>query len=343
MLPTIEWRDGRVVMIDQRLLPEKEVYVECRSHEDVAEAIESMTIRGAPAIGVAAAMGVALGFGREAKRGRPEDAFNRVTERLRRTRPTARNLFWALERMKSVFEHNRDAGPEEITGRLEAEALAVEAEDIDINTRLGAAGRSLIRDGMSVLTHCNTGDLATAGYGTALGVIRAAFEEGKKIRVFVDETRPYLQGARLTCWELSRQGIPHVLIADSAAGWLMKRGEVGLALVGADRIAGNGDTANKIGTYALAVLAREHGIPFYVAAPMSTVDLALGDGERITVEERDPDEVRSFGGRAVAPPGTPAWNPAFDITPARFIAGIITQYGVARPPFERTLPAVGRS
>ncbi|MBN2198401.1 MAG: S-methyl-5-thioribose-1-phosphate isomerase [Candidatus Aminicenantes bacterium] len=343
MLPTIEWRDGRVIMIDQRLLPEKEAYVECRSHEDVAEAIENMAIRGAPAIGVAAAMGVALGFGREAKSGRTEDAFNRVTERLRRTRPTARNLFWALERMKSVFEQNRDASPEEMTSRLEAEALAVEAEDIDINKRIGSAGRSLIRDGMSVITHCNTGGLATAGYGTALGIVRAAFEEGRKVRVVVDETRPYLQGARLTCWELRRLGIPHVLITDGAAGWLMKGGEVGLALVGADRVARNGDTANKIGTYSLAVLAREHGIPFYVAAPVSTVDFSLADGEGIPVEERSEDEVRNFGGRPVAPPDTPARNPAFDVTPARLIAGIITEHGIARPSFERTLRSLGRS
>ncbi|MBM3296095.1 MAG: S-methyl-5-thioribose-1-phosphate isomerase [Candidatus Aminicenantes bacterium] len=342
MLPTIEWRGDRVVMIDQRLLPEEEVYVECRSHEEVAAAVEAMVIRGAPAIGVAAAMGVALGFGREAKNDGSDEAFRRVTERLGRTRPTARNLFWALERMKAVYDKNRGLSLEEIERLLVTEALAVEAEDIEANRRIGAAGRSLIRHGMSVLTHCNTGGLATAGYGTALGVIRAAFEEGKNVRVVVDETRPFLQGARLTCWELSKLGIPHVLIADGAAGWLMQAGEVGLAMVGADRIARNGDTANKIGTYSLAVLAREHGIPFYVAAPWSTVDLSLDDGRSIPVEERGADEIRRCGGRPIAPAGTPVRNPAFDITPARFLSGIVTEFGIARPPYERTLPALGR-
>ncbi len=339
MRPTIEWRGGKVVLIDQRRLPEDEVYLECRDHEDVARAIEEMAIRGAPAIGVAAAMGLALGFEREARSGREEETFRRIADRLRRTRPTARNLFWALDRMRTVFEKSRGLNLEAMKTRLREEALAMEAEDISVNKRIGRFGSELIREGMSVLTHCNTGDLATAGYGTALGIVRAAFESGKRLRVFVDETRPYLQGARLTCWELSRLGIPHVLITDNAAGWLMKKGEVGMVLVGADRIARNGDTANKIGTYSLAVLARGHGVPFYVAAPSSTFDPSLDSGEQISIEERSADEVRKFRDCAAAPASTPALHPAFDVTPGRLIDGIVTENGVVRPPYEQSLAA----
>ncbi len=337
MLPSIEWREGRVVMIDQRRLPDQEVYIECADHEDVARAIEQMAIRGAPAIGVAAAMGLALGFNKEAAAGDAEEAFARVAERLRRTRPTARNLFWALERMRAVFDRVKSLGREEAARRLTSEALAMEAEDIALNKRIGRWGRSLILEGANVLTHCNTGDLATAGYGTALGVIRAAREEGKSLRVIVDETRPFLQGARLTCWELGRLGIPYVLITDNMAGWLMKRGEVGVVLAGADRIARNGDTANKIGTYSLAVLARAHGLPFYIAAPRSTVDPSLEHGDLIPIEEREAEEVRSFGGCRVTLPDAPVRNPAFDVTPARFITAIITENGVARPPYDKSL------
>jgi len=344
MLPTIEWKDGRVKMIDQRLLPEQEVYVECLDHEQVAQAVEAMVIRGAPAIGVAAAMGLALGFNREAKAAGPAaaEAFDRISQRLWRTRPTARNLFWALERMKSVFQANGNLDLGALKKRLIEEALAIEREDIEANRAIGRFGRSLIKDGQSILTHCNAGELATAGYGTALGVIRAAWEEGKKIKVYVDETRPFLQGARLTVWELARQGIPYVLITDSMAGWLMKQGEISLVLTGADRIARNGDAANKIGTYSAAVLAREHGLPFYVAAPFSTVDMALEHGGQIPIEERDGGEVRRAGGCLITLPEAPVRNPAFDVTPARYIAAIITEKGIARPPYEKSLSELYR-
>ena len=338
MLPTIEWKDGRVKMIDQRLLPDREVYVECRDYEQVAEAVEAMVIRGAPAIGVAAAMGLALGFDRQAKAaGSAAEVFNRISQRLGRTRPTARNLFWALERMKRVFLAHKGLDLGALKQRLIGEALAIEREDIQANRAIGRFGRSLIKDGENILTHCNAGELATAGYGTAIGVIRAAHEAGKNIRVFADETRPFLQGARLTYWELDRLGIDVTLIADNMAGWLMRKGEVQVVITGADRIAMNGDTANKIGTYSVAVLAREHGIPFYVAAPLNTIDAALADGSGIPIEERSPSEMREIQGCLLTLPHVKVRNPAFDVTPARFIAGIITERGIARPPFERTL------
>jgi methylthioribose-1-phosphate isomerase len=275
MLPTIEWAEDKVIMIDQRRLPAEEVYLECRDYENVAEAIEKMVIRGAPAIGVAAAFGVALGFLKVASHEDPDEGFSRIYQRLKATRPTARNLFWALERMQGVYEKNRSLPLSVMQKRLIEEALDIEREDIEINKKIGGYGKSLIKDGDAVLTHCNAGALATAGWGTAVGVIRAAFEEGKKIKVFVDETRPFLQGARLTAWELSKLGIPYVLIADNMAGWLMQKKEISLALVGADRIARNGDAANKIGTYSVAVLSKENKIPFYVAAPLSTFDFSL--------------------------------------------------------------------
>jgi len=333
MLPTIEWRDGKVVMIDQRKLPLHEVYLEFQDVNGVAEAIETMIIRGAPAIGVAAAYGVALGLQSLRTGDDPEKRLDQVINRLAKTRPTARNLFWALERMKRVFDEVKHLAGVEIGRRLLLEAQAIEAEDLETNRKIGANGRDLIRDGDSVLTHCNAGGLATAGYGTALGVIRAAFEQGKKFRVFVDETRPFLQGARLTAWELDRLGVPLILITDNMAGFLMKKGEVDLVIVGADRIAANGDAANKIGTYGLAVLARAHRIPFYVAAQLSTIDPALPDGDAIPIEERTPDEVTHVCGTRMAPEGIAVWNPAFDVTPHELITAIITEAGMIRPPF----------
>ncbi len=337
MLPTIEWRGDRVVMIDQRKLPGEEIYVECRDHEGVAEAIETMIIRGAPAIGVAAAYGVALGFLAVRDGGRAAADFAAISGRLRRTRPTARNLFWALERMKAVFEAHRGLPLADQQARLVREAVEIEREDIEINERIGRHGAALIADGDAVLTHCNAGGLATAAYGTAIGVIRAAFEQGKKIRVFADETRPFLQGARLTAWELEKLGIPYEVIADNMAGWLMRKGEISLAVVGADRIAANGDTANKIGTYSVAVLAGENGLPFYVAAPISTFDFTLENGDGIPIEERPAAEVRELAGRLIVPAGAKVRNPAFDVTPARYISAIITEQGVARPPYGKSL------
>jgi len=337
MLPTIEWRGDRVVMIDQRKLPGEELYVECRDSESVAEAIETMIIRGAPAIGVAAAYGVALGFLAVKDGGRAAADFAVISDRLRRTRPTARNLFWALERMKAVFEAHHSLPLADQQARLVREALEIEREDVEINERIGRHGAALIADGASVLTHCNAGGLATAAYGTAIGVIRAAFEQGKKIRVFADETRPVLQGARLTAWELEKLGIPYAVITDNMAGWLMRQGEISLAVVGADRIAANGDTANKIGTYPVAVLARENGLPFYVAAPLSTFDFTLADGDGIPIEERPAAEVREIAGRLIVPAGAKVRNPAFDVTPARYISAIITEKGVARPPYGKSL------
>ncbi len=339
MRPTIEWRDDRVVMIDQRKLPLEEVYVDCRTEEEMARSIETMVIRGAPAIGVAAAYGVALGVMSADPTRELDREFDRIVERLARTRPTARNLFWALERMKGVFVENKLLPCGALGLRLLREAQAVEAEDLEINKKIGSFGKDLIDDGYSVLTHCNAGGLATAGYGTAIGVIRAAFEEGKKIHVFVDETRPFLQGARLTAWELRKLGIPMTLITDSMAGWLMKKGEVNLVVTGADRVVRRGDAANKIGTYSLAVLARHHGLPFYIAAPLSTFDFRLRTGHEIPIEERPGDEVRRAGGCAITLPDIPVRNPAFDVVPAKLISAIISERGIARPPYGRSLRA----
>jgi len=328
-----------VVLIDQRKLPGREVYLECTDHFQVAEAIESMAIRGAPAIGVAAAFGVALGVQNLDGGHELEGGFRRILERLAATRPTARNLFWALERMKAVFAEARESELSVLKKRMVQEALAIEREDVDTNRRIGDRGKDLLRDGQNVLTHCNAGALATAGFGTALGVIRAAVEQGKRIKVFAGETRPFLQGARLTCWELAREGIPVVLVTDNMAGHLMQKGWVSAVITGADRIAANGDTANKIGTYTLAVLAREHGLPFYVAAPLSTVDFSLEDGSSIPIEERDPREVRMIAGRHITLPDVEVKNPAFDVTPARYIAAVITEKGIARPPYGESLRA----
>jgi methylthioribose-1-phosphate isomerase len=340
MLPTIEWRGDHVVMIDQRRLPGEEIYIECRTAEAVAEAIEKMIIRGAPAIGVAAAFGVALGFSQAQNASAAPEEFERVSARLRGTRPTARNLFWALERMRAAFERHRRLPLDELKAVLTREALDIEREDAGINLRIGRFGADLIKDGDAVLTHCNAGGLATAAYGTAVGVIRAAFEQGKKIRVFADETRPFLQGARLTAWELEKLGVPYFVITDGMAGWFMKKGEIALAVVGADRIARNGDTANKIGTYSVAVLAKENNIPFYVAAPLSTFDFSLATGDAIPIEERSPLEVKEINGKLITPPGARVRNPAFDVTPAAYITAIVTEKGIARPPYEESLKAL---
>jgi methylthioribose-1-phosphate isomerase len=337
MLPTIKWDNGKVIMVDQRKLPGEEVYVEYTDYGQMAEAIETMVIRGAPAIGVAAAFGVVLGIMGLGEQDNLDEKFDQIYRRLEGTRPTARNLFWALERMKRIFFREKDRGLDELKKTMLQEALAIEMEDVETNRQIGKWGKALVKDGQTILTHCNAGALATAGYGTALGVIRAAFEEGKNIRVYADETRPFLQGARLTCWELEKDSIPVVLIADNMAGYLMKRGDIQLALTGADRIAQNGDTANKIGTYTVAVLAREHNIPFYVAAPMSTIDFTIRDGSQIPIEERDPDEVKWIGDLCLSPSRIEVRNPAFDVTPASYITGIITEKGIARPPYQKSL------
>jgi methylthioribose-1-phosphate isomerase len=339
MLPTIAWRGRSVIMIDQRKLPGQETYVRCRTYIQVAQAIEKMVIRGAPAIGIAAAYGLVLGaLGLSAETGLSLDRdFVKIYKRLERTRPTARNLFWALERMRAVYERTRTEGLRALRTALLDEAKAIEREDAETNRAIGRHGQALLNDGWTVLTHCNAGALATAEYGTALGIIRAAVAEGKRIKVFADETRPFLQGARLTVWELDRDGIPVVLITDSMAGWFMRRGEIQAVVVGADRIAQNGDTANKIGTYSVAVLAKENGIPFYVAAPESTIDRCLADGGGIPIEERNPDEVREVGGRLITVPFVEIRNPAFDVTPAAYITAIVTERGVHRPPYEKSL------
>jgi len=337
MLPTIKWEDNKVIMIDQRKLPLEEVYVECFDYEELAQAIEKMIIRGAPAIGVAAAFGVALGVQQIKNHASLHEEFDRIYLRLEKTRPTARNLFWALERMRSVFLENKMLELSSLQQVLVKEALNIEKKDLETNKKMGAWGRELIGDGDSILTHCNAGALATAGYGTALGVIRAAFKEGKSLKVYADETRPVLQGARLTCWELDKDNIPVVLIADNMAGSLMQKGSISLVITGADRIALNGDTANKIGTYMTAVLAQEHGLPFYVAAPLSTIDFEISDGSQIPIEERDPQEVREIGGHLITLPQIEVCNPAFDVTPAKFISAIITEAGIARPPFDKSL------
>jgi methylthioribose-1-phosphate isomerase len=333
-------------MVDQRKLPAKELYVSCRSASEVAKAIKTMVIRGAPAIGVAAAMGLALGVKRSAATGTKALAneFYRTCDLLAATRPTAVNLFWAIERMKRVFAELVHAGASvgEIRARLETEAIRIHNEDVESCRRLGANGAVLVPDKARVLTHCNAGALATAGYGSALGVIRAAVELGKDVQVFADETRPFLQGARLTAWELVRDGIETTVIADNMAGAMMREGLIDLVVVGADRIAANGDTANKIGTYTVAILAKEHNLPFYVAAPLSTIDLATPDGSRIPIEERNTKEMTHVGSAQMTPTGARIRNPAFDVTPHKYIAGIITERGVVRPPFLETLPLAFR-
>jgi len=340
MVETIQWIDDSVVLIDQTRLPLEAAYVTCRTYEEVAAAIRSMVIRGAPAIGVAAAMGVALGVLRASEEGLDRQ-FETICDTLARTRPTAVNLFWAIERMRGLYGRLRGQPIAEIRQRLVEEARLVREEDIAICRAIGKNGAPLVPDRGTVLTHCNAGALATAGYGTALGVIRAAVESGKQIEVFADETRPFLQGARLTVWELQQDGIPATLITDNMAGHFLKAGRIGCVVVGADRIAANGDVANKIGTYPVAVLARENGVPFFVAAPVSTLDLTLDSGDRIPIEQRPAAEVTHVFGQPVAPPGTAVENPAFDVTPARYVTAIITERGVARPPYEQSLRSLG--
>jgi len=346
MFRTVERTPSGVRLLDQRKLPHEAVYVTCASAQDTAQAIRDMVVRGAPAIGVTAAFGVAVA----ASSAGTQDAAaldRTITEAcatLASSRPTAVNLFWALARMTGVAEAARAAGADnvQLVARLEREAQAIHDEDLEACRAIGRHGATLVPDRASVLTHCNAGALATAGFGTALGVIRGAVEAGKKVRVLADETRPFLQGARLTAWELMEDNIETVLIADSAAGSLMRRGQVDLVVVGADRIARNGDVANKIGTYSVAVLARENGVPFYVAAPISTIDFTCPDGDLIPIEERDPAEIAALFGTRIAPEGVGAINPAFDVTPARYVSAIVTEHGVARAPYEASLAALAR-
>ena len=372
MFKTIEWTDDGVRMIDQTMLPTQEVYVTCRTYEEVAEAIRSMVIRGAPAIGVAAAMGIALGVKNSAARSIPalRAEFEVIADAISKTRPTAVNLFWAVKRMRRAYEEfmatgfyppdkvpegasdlDRDAliiprdGSDSdmitaLKSRMVVEAQRILAEDIAINEAMGKHGAALMPESGTVLTHCNAGALATGGYGTALGVIRSAIAAGKKINVFADETRPFLQGARLTAWELAKDNIPVTLITDNMAGHFMQRGQIKAVIVGADRIAANGDVANKIGTYSVAVLAKENQIPFYVAAPLSTIDLSLASGEQIPIEERSPLEVTRWAGVPTAPENISARHPAFDVTPHRYVWAIITERGIARAPYTNTLKAL---
>jgi methylthioribose-1-phosphate isomerase len=341
VVPTVAWEDGAVVMIDQRRLPQEEVFLRCRDHREVAAAISDMAIRGAPAIGVAAALGLALGVRSSRSEGAPLVAeWQDMCSVLAATRPTAVNLFWAIERMRRRFQALQPAGGETLRNGLLEEALAAQREDLESCRRMGDLGAELLPAEARVLTHCNAGALATAGYGTALGVIRSAVRLGKVKAVFADETRPWLQGARLTAWELLQDGISTTLITDGAAGHLMARGEINAVVVGSDRIAANGDVANKIGTYTVAVLAREHAIPFYVAAPVSTFDLATATGAEIAIEERPADEVTHMAGRRVAAEGVAVRNPAFDVTPHRFVTAIVCERGVARPPFAESLRAL---
>ena len=329
---TIEWKNDRVVMLDQRLLPHKEVYRVYRDYQRVAEAIRSMVIRGAPAIGVAAAMGVAVGM-LKAPAKTFDREFERVISALAKTRPTAVNLFWALERMRKVYTENRSRGVEAVQWALREEAQKIFQEDIAANKQLGKFGAGLLRNAKRIMTHCNAGALATAGYGTALGVLRALKESGQQFEVLVNETRPFLQGARLTAWELKKEKIPATLITDNMAGYMMHQGKVDAVLVGCDRVAANGDVANKIGTYTLAVLAQRHGICFYVAGPTSSIDINCRSGDDIPIEQRDPKEVSHIFGKPVAPKGISICNPAFDVTAQELITAIITEKGVIHPPY----------
>src|SRR6202795_2892369 len=339
MIQALKWTNAGVVFIDQTKLPTEEVYVTCTTHEQVADVIRNMVVRGAPAIGVAAAMGIALGVkNSKAQNGADlKKDFDQICEAIRQTRPTAVNLFWAIRRMTEKFESLRVRPIVQIQQALVEEAQRMHAEDIAANQAMGRHGATLMPSSGGVLTHCNAGALAAAGYGTALGVIRAAVEAGKKIHVYADETRPFLQGSRLTAWELMKDSIPTTVISDNMAGVMMQQGKIGAIVVGADRIAANGDVANKIGTYTVAILAKEHGIPFYVAAPISTVDLATPDGGKIPIEQRNAREVTHIAGKQMVPDGVPVENPAFDVTPAKYVAAIITERGIARAPYTESL------
>jgi len=333
---TIEWKNDRVIMLDQRLLPHKEVHRVYRHYEEVAAAIRQMVIRGAPAIGVAAAMGVALGALNSSDKGF-DRSFRRIVLTLSKTRPTAVNLFWALDRMRRVYSENRDKGVSTVKRLLKLEAQKIYKEDIAANKEMGRFGARLMRGSRHVMTHCNAGALATAGYGTALGVLRAMKESGRQFEVFVNETRPYLQGARLTAWELQKEKIAATLITDNMAGYLMQTNRIDAVVVGCDRIAANGDVANKIGTYTIAVLARRHGIPFYVAGPTSSIDLNCPSGEDIPIEQRDGREVSHIFGKSLVPKGMNIFNPAFDVTSQELISAIITEKGVIHPPYQKNL------
>ena len=339
MIHTLEWTDAGVRFIDQTKLPTEEVYVTCKTHEQVADVIRNMVVRGAPAIGVAAAMGLALAV-KNSKAdtvGALKKDFDEACELIGKTRPTAVNLFWAIRRMQEKLERARIQPIGHIKQTLIEEAKRIHAEDIAANQAMGRHGATLMPSSGGVLTHCNAGALATAGYGTALGVIRAAVEQGKKIHVYADETRPFLQGSRLTAWELMKDGIPTTVISDNMAGAMMKQGKIGAIVVGADRIAANGDVANKIGTYTVAVLAKENGIPFYVAAPFSTIDLETPDGSKIPIEQRNPREVSHIAGKQMVPDGVEIENPAFDVTPAKYVGAIITERGIAKAPYTESL------
>jgi methylthioribose-1-phosphate isomerase len=342
MIKTIEYLDGVVRMIDQTRLPAEKEFVDCRTIEEVGHAIKTMVIRGAPAIGVAAAMGVSLGAD-SIKSSTFEGFYQELKEkcdRLGQSRPTAVNLAWAIKRMKDVVQSNKSLSVVELKSRLKEEALTILTEDIATNKAMGQHGQTLVEDGNVILTHCNAGALATAGFGTALGVVRAAVNAGKNIRVFANETRPFLQGARLTTWELKEDGIPVKLITDNMCGFFMNKQEIDIVVVGADRIAANGDVANKIGTYMVAVLAKENNIPFYVAAPVSTLDLSLASGKEIPIEERSSEEVMTINNKRIAPEGVEAAHPAFDITPNHLVTAIITENGIARAPFTESLQAL---
>ncbi len=339
MVQTLEWTDSGVRFIDRTKLPTEEAYVTCKTYGQVADAIRNMVVRGAPAIGVAAAMGIALGVKNSKAEtvGELKPEFDRICEVMGDTRPTAVNLFWAIRRMREKFELLRVRSLPQLKQALIEEAQRMHAEDIAANQAMGRHGATLMPASGGVLTHCNAGALATCGYGTALGVIRAAVEQGKHIHVYADETRPFLQGSRLTAWELMKDGIPTTVISDNMAGAMMKQGKIGAIVVGADRIAANGDVANKIGTYMLAVLAKEHGIPFYVAAPFSTVDLDTPDGSSIPIEQRNPREVTHMAGKQMVPDGIGVENPAFDVTPAKYVSAIVTEKGIARAPYGESL------
>jgi methylthioribose-1-phosphate isomerase len=345
MIKTLEWTNSGVRFIDQTKLPMEEVYVTCRTYQEVATAIRDMIVRGAPAIGVAAAMGIALGVQQSAAKDVASLRldFEQIAKTIGETRPTAVNLFWAIERMKKTFASPRAQNVPEIKAALVREAQQMYVEDIAANQAMGQHGATLMPASGGVLTHCNAGGLATCGYGTALGVIRAAVASGKKIHVYADETRPFLQGSRLTAWELMKDGIPTTVIADNMAGAMMKQGKIAAAVVGADRIAANGDVANKIGTYTVAVLAKEHGIPFYVAAPWSTVDMNTPDGDQIPIEQRSAKEVTHHAGKQVAPDGVLVENPAFDVTPNKYVTAIITERGIARAPYDASLRELASS
>jgi methylthioribose-1-phosphate isomerase len=339
MIQALEWTDHGVRFIDQTKLPTEETYITCTTHEQVADVIRTMVVRGAPAIGIGAAMGIALGV-KNSKAGTVHDLkhdFDQICDLMSKTRPTAVNLFWAIRRMQEKFESVRHRPIPQIQQALIEESQRMHAEDIAANKAMGRHGATLMPSTGGVLTHCNAGALATAGYGTALGVIRAAVEAGKKIHVYADETRPFLQGSRLTAWELMKDGIPTTVISDNMAGAMMSQGKIGAIVVGADRIAANGDVANKIGTYTVAILAKEHGIPFYVAAPISTIDLDCPEGSQIPIEQRNSREISHIAGKQMVPDGVEIENPAFDVTPAKYVAAIITEKGIARAPYGESL------